>query len=490
MLTSSLKLYSSDDAPARSMVQDLVSPPAWNKKLSELLRTTTSGKPLTALVCGPKSSGKSTFSRILTNRLLTEKVPQVSNKPRGIVVLDLDPGQPEYVPPGALSLIHITKPNLTPPFAHTQFTCPGVEVLRSHALASVSPASDPDLYRKCALDLFDTYRRSFSDMPLIINTAGWIQGTGLELLEDIIMKIVPGEVLYLSEEGPLETVEALRVATSTVFTELPSQTTEFTSRTAAHLRSMQGLAYFHSTPRNSDGRAWWDAKPLSAVTPWRVRYSGPRSGIRGILSYDHQSPPELLADTINGMVLALVEIENEKAFQGLLTTGSTTPGETRCLIPRTPEGIPFIPNPNDVALDPCHSRNIGLCLIRGIDTKSQALEILTPIPMERIIQKTSPRSQLVLVHGKFDAPSWAYTEDLHLRTSLMSPKTSNEEGLKIEEDDTEDDDSEAEPDSLEGVDINTAAPWIEILRGNQKRPVGSKVWRVRRDLGKNVGEGQ
>jgi polynucleotide 5'-hydroxyl-kinase GRC3/NOL9 len=28
-------------------------------------------------------------------------------------------------------------------------------------------------------------------------------------------------------------------------------------------------------------------------------------------------------------------------------------------------------------------------------------------------------------------------------------------------------------------------PWVEMLHGSQKRAVGSKVWRVRRDLGRN-----
>ena len=69
----------------------------------------------------------------------------------------------------------------------------------------------------------------------------------------------------------------------------------------------------------------------------------------------------------------------------------------------------------------------------------------------------------------------------------MVPKEDNDEMLKIE--DTEDDSSDVEPKNLEDVDSCVVAPWIEVLRGSEKRPIGSKVWRVRRDLGKNIGDG-
>ncbi|CAM1504231.1 Fc.00g018220.m01.CDS01 [Cosmosporella sp. VM-42] len=488
-------LCTSEDAPNRCIIQDLVSPAEWNRKLSALVSAARKKSSWITLVCGPKSAGKSTFSKLLTNRLLTDR-PLGQNSP-GVVVLDLDPGQPEYAPAGTLSLVHVTQPNLGTPFTHPGAHETANRAIRCHALASVTPASDPELYLACATDLYGTYKKSLPDSPLIINTPGWILGTGLDLLSEVISNTEPDEVLYMSEEGPSETVEMLQGATKTMFTELPSQQSEFTSRTAAHLRAMQTMSYFHlddATQRahGADGiksRLSWNPSPLSTIHPWLIRYSGPRPGVLGILSYDYQSPPELLAETINGMVLAAVEIEDPNAFRNLAADSMDHDAVDRQgAIPtvlRTPEGLAYIPNHTDSTLDPRHSHTIGLVLIRGIDTKSQTLQILTPISLDRIKDIKSRGRDIVLVHGKFDAPNWAYTEDLYQRADNDE---GNDGGIEITDEDTSEDDSDAEPEAVEKVSDIAAVPWIEILKRNEKRPVGSRVWRVRRDLGRNASD--
>ncbi|KAJ3470517.1 hypothetical protein MRS44_000616 [Fusarium solani] len=493
------KICTSEDAPKKCILQDLVSPPAWNKKLASLLSTSRKKPSLSTLVCGPKSSGKSTFSRLFVNRLVTDRPP--SHAPKRVVVLDLDPGQPEYAPAGTLSLVVVTRPNLGTPFTHPGANTPAFNIRRCHSMASVTPASDPDLYLACAMDLFDTYRKDFADLPLIINTPGWILGTGLDLLSDLIERTNPEEVLYMSEEGPSETVDALRAATKTAFTELPSQQSEFTSRTAAHLRAMQTMSYFHlqevatSSPEGSKPTTStkWNPLPLSCKPPLLVKYSTPTRGILGFLSYDYQCPPELLADTVNGLVLAAVEIEDAKAFSGFTSESSSEEvsssnmevdvGGPVPLISTTPEGLPFIPNYNDAALDPQHSRTIGLVLLRGIDTKSNTLQLITPIALEEFKRARSQGRHIILLHGKFDAPSWAYTEDLYEKAG--ADEGSNDV-LEVTDEDTEDDNSDAEPEETAKVSDLTEVPWVEILKGSDKRPVGSRVWRVRRDLGRNT----
>ncbi|KAH7273902.1 hypothetical protein B0J15DRAFT_113678 [Fusarium solani] len=492
-------ICTSEDAPKKCILQDLVSPPAWNKKLASLLSTSRKKPSLSTLVCGPKSSGKSTFSRLFVNRLVTDRPP--SHAPKRVVVLDLDPGQPEYAPAGTLSLVVVTRPNLGTPFTHPGANTPAFNIRRCHSMASVTPASDPDLYLACAMDLFDTYRKDFADLPLIINTPGWILGTGLDLLSDLIERTNPEEVLYMSEEGPSETVDALRAATKTAFTELPSQQSEFTSRTAAHLRAMQTMSYFHlqevatSSPEGSKPTTStkWNPLPLSCKPPLLVKYSTPTRGILGFLSYDYQCPPELLADTVNGLVLAAVEIEDAKAFSGFTSESSSEEvsssnmevdvGGPVPLISTTPEGLPFIPNYNDAALDPQHSRTIGLVLLRGIDTKSNTLQLITPIALEEFKRARSQGRHIILLHGKFDAPSWAYTEDLYEKAG--ADEGSNDV-LEVTDEDTEDDNSDAEPEETAKVSDLTEVPWVEILKGSDKRPVGSRVWRVRRDLGRNT----
>lgn len=420
---------------------------------------------------------------------------------KGVAILDLDPGQPEYAPPGILALVHVTQPNLSAPFSHPGSKSSTNAIIRCHALASVTPASDPDLYLACVKDLYEAYCETFLGTPLIVNTPGWILGTGLDLLSEVIGQVNLDEVLYMSEDGPLDTVDVLQSVTKTSFAELPSQQSEFTSRTAAHFRAMQTLSYFHLNEPDDESlreelpRTRWNPSPLSATPPLIVGYSSPRPGILGFLSYDSQVPPELLADTINGTILAVVEVEDPRAFRNLeraehpsqstdaMHVDAVTNNKSTPLLSVTPEGLPFIPNFNDATLDPKYSRAIGLVLLRGIDTKTRSLQLLTPISLNQIRDIRSKGRHIVLVYGRFDAPNWAYTEDLY-------EQDENDEGVGEGVDimeDTDADESDVEP-SDEKISDLTAIPWVEVLKSNQRRPTGSKVWRVRRDLGRNTGD--
>lgn len=370
-------------------------------------------------------------------------------------------------------------------------------------MASVTPSTDPDLYSACAADLFDTYSKYYAGCPLIVNTPGWIQGTGLDLLSELVERIKPQEVLYMSEEGPIEAVDALRAATELAFAALPSYVSESASKTPAHhLRAIQTMSYFHlqdivpktSSPPNTSPRLKWNASPLSSRPPLLVQYNSAKRGVLGLLSYNYQCPPALLADTVNGLVLAAVEIEDAKAFSDFTQEGMLT--KTRdseeldmkplshpsTLVSTSPESIPFIPNYNDATLDPRYSRTIGLVLLRGIDTKSKTLQLVTPISLEEFRHIRSQGRNIVLLHGKFDTPSWAYTEELYERAGTDE---GNDMTLEDTDRDTEYDRLGAEPGEANRVSDLTEVPWVEVLKGSQRRPVGSQQWRVRRDLGRN-----
>ncbi|OHW99606.1 polynucleotide 5 -hydroxyl-kinase grc3 [Colletotrichum incanum] len=494
-------ICTTDDAPKRALIQDLRSHPAWNKKLAGLTKARQPDQPpLSVMLCGPKSSGKSTFGRILGNRLLTGAGQQTRNRktPLSVVVLDLDPGQPEYTPAGTIALVQVREPNLGPSFTHIAAGEQHVSVVRCHSIASVSPASDPELYLECALDLYHRYQSTCKGLPLIINTPGWVLGTGLDLLTELASTIKPTEVIYMSEDGPKETVEGLQVACKGTFTLLPSQQSEFTSRTAAHLRSMQALAYFH-TVRNPSNKLTWDPTPLSSSPPLTVSYRGKNRGVSGIISYEYQPPADLLAETINGSILCLVEAEDIKAFSRLAKESegfvTAAPGTDAMdvdsgamnldgIVSRTPEGIPYIPNSDAQTLNPRYSQTLGMVLLRGIDTKNGVLQILTPIPLERIEAAKAAGNHLVLIHGKLDSPGWAYTEDLYYQSFNGAEGDARDDTVEVMDEDTESDKSDEEPENLELAGDVSDTPWIEVLQGHEKRPVGSRVWRVRRDLGR------
>ncbi|KAK3319893.1 hypothetical protein B0T19DRAFT_274100 [Cercophora scortea] len=519
-------MYTSEDAPKKAILQQLVSPAEWNKKLAGIIASKQKRTPI-IFVCGPKSSGKSTFGRLLANRLVTDQNDSGRKPWSSVLVLDLDPGQPEYGPPGVISLNKISVPTLSPPFCHPTLD-PTHSQLRAHAIASVSPALDPEHFVECALDLLSTYRRSINAKhPLVINTPGWIQGTGLDLLAEMVKEMRPTEVIYMSQDGPDETVDSLKSAcgTSVPFTTLPSQPSENTPRTALHLRTMQTMSYFHLDWASLAGAyQTWNPTPLTELRPWRVRYSGGADrGFIGILFYDHQPAPDLITEAVNGMILALVRVESKAAFRDLINQDSpdsayaegpqpeggdpagSGSSPSRNSITRSTEGIPLIQNPQGRTLSPRHSRMLGLVLVRGVDTARGELQLLTPLPAEVLIEAGG---ELVLVAGKFDTPSWAYAEELHRKAAggaavvvpieedevdgqvveEESGSGSDEEEGEEEEEEEEEEEQESRRDvgkTVEASQTEMEIPWAEMLHGNQKRSVGSRVWRVRRDLGRN-----
>lgn len=445
-------LPSSADGPKKAILQDLKSPAVWNRKIAELVTTKPENVPM-LLVCGPKSSGKSTFTRIVTNKLVTDRAGSKKRKWPGVAVLDIDPGQPEFSPPGVISLVTLDGPNLSPPFCHP--TLGDKNTVRSHTVASITPAANLEHYKSCVLDLLSHYKAEYTKYPLIINTPGWIQGSGLILLQDLILDLRPTELLYMSEDGPEDTVAGLKsVCGGASFTNLPSQSSEFTSRTALHLRHMQTMSYFHKDAAHSSNVGIrWNSTPLALVPPLLVSYSGVDSGLFGIVCYGYQPDPELLLEAIDGTILAIVEIEDHRAFGTLCTNGEVGP-KLENLVQRTPERIPYIRS--EVPLDPRYAQCLGLALIRGIDTKHNLLALSTPLSAGQLEGKT-----IVLVSGKFDPPTWAYTEEHYNRAFRKGDEDVIDEGVFRD------------------------IPWTERLHGSQKRSVGSKVWRVRRDLGRN-----
>lgn len=394
------------------------------------------------------------------------------------MLLDLDPGQPEFCPAGMVSLLLVQKPNISPPFAHPWPDNDSVTLIRCHSLASVTPGSDPDLFMECALDLYSQYQKGWNGYPLVVNSPGWILGTGLDLLSSVIARIRPREVVYMSEDGPAETVDGLQSAcrrTSSLST-LPSQQSDSGARkTAAQLRAMQTMAYFHTRGKAKTSHVSWDSSPLALASPWKVKYSGTGRGFAGIMCYGDQPTPALLAEAINGMVLAAVEIEDEKALRRTVhedTSMDVDASEKQMinsleeLIRRTPEGIPYFEKCAGETLDPTYSRSIGLVLVRGVDVEDAALQILTPIPQSTLQEIRQNGRHVVFVHGQFDAPTWAYTEDFYEREFSGG------------------EDEEDESDEEISVAAGVSRPWVEGVAEGRRKQAGAGTWRVRRDLGK------
>eukprot|EP00062_Callorhinchus_milii_P012796 gi/632960185/ref/XP_007896050.1/ PREDICTED: polynucleotide 5'-hydroxyl-kinase NOL9 [Callorhinchus milii] len=172
----------------------------WSNTIQELLKTCLEdddGCPI-ILVCGNKNVGKSTFSRYLMNSFLNH-VPCVE-------FLECDLGQTEFSPPGCVALHSVTGPLLSPPYMHQS------EPRKMVYYGDVSCERDLDRYMEAVKYLHAACRK---EVPLVINTMGWVKGLGLLVLIDLIRLLSPTHVVQFrtgdgSQELPFMTPEHVR----------------------------------------------------------------------------------------------------------------------------------------------------------------------------------------------------------------------------------------------------------------------------------------
>lgn len=404
---------------------------------------------LRVLVCGPKASGKSTFSRYLLNHLLSP-APETDNgftNSDGVAFLDLDPGQPEFAPMGQVYLAHLTSPFFGPPFTHPSLDgSSDGQILRSHHIGATSPREDPDHYALATMDLLTQYRSllaRYPQCPLIVNYPGWIFGQGLEVATWLIRCLGLSDVVYMSEKGPAEVVEPLNFAANEAripMTILPSQPTNFVTRSSAQLRSMQIQSYFHFSHPEGITNPLWQGDPLSRTRPFAVDYAGAKQGILGIMVMGSPISLNVLREVLEGAVVAVVAVESSDAIMGAMSTQNSAEGEEKDFniddvdmdadekgssapftsmidsVMRTPEeDLPylFVGSGSCTPLDPKASNCLGLALVRSINVASHKVELSTPIPSSRLHDTIARGHQLVLVRGQLDNPNWAVSEEYY-----------------------------------------------------------------------------
>ena len=448
-------------------------PSDWTSFISSTVSNSDGLSPSSILICGPKSSGKSTFCRLLVNATLSRGNSSGKSRQEGatnqnaVAFLDLDPGQPEFSPPGDLSLVWLKSCILGPPFVHpTPIPQGGNTILRQHAFGYLSPRDDPSHYLECVIDLFSCFlnhSRSSRSPLLIINCSGWIQGDGLELLKEHIRVLMATKVVFMtaSDETTRDILNALSTQKASVHA-ISAQPFTATLRTASSLRSMQTSSYFHLTD-SEDSQLRWDPRPLSERAPLVAYYSGPEQSIFAIMVVGEEVNPNFFEIVLKGSVVSIVIIEDDAALP-VSASANHTRGLPRSDLSSSPESanrgvsqsqdgprstasdpekvtvresfengekgenaphlnhpsirhstsqIPFIASVNRTTrpLSPQYTRSIGQALIRSIDRDTHAFHLLTPIPSAELQALHEAKSKIVLVRGgRLDAPTWAYEE--------------------------------------------------------------------------------
>lgn len=365
------------------------------------------------MAIGAKSSGKSTLNRLLCNMIVTRPGKQ------RCFYLDLDPGQPEFGPPGQVSLVEVTAPLLGPAFTHlASIESKAFRLIRSHTLGATSFKDDPDHYINCALDLA---KRIPMDTSAVVNSCGWVSGLGAAVILDIVAYTGITDSVAL---GQLDSDLEHRLKLRTTLQQLPRRQGRVSARTPAELRAMQAMAYFHQRGKSSKAGLSWDCRSISRMRPWVVSYSGENSGIEAVLSYGQAPQPEFLSEVLDGSLVAIVA-HDPNLFDAAAVERTAV------------EDLPYIMSKQDgfsFPLDPQQSKCLGLALVRGIDVQNKKLQLVTPLP-ERQIAGLIER-KVILVRGGFDSPEWAYLEDLYAPdkddTASLRPWVTLREAVGVE----------------------------------------------------------
>ena len=405
------------------------------------------GRVPTILICGAKITGKSTLSRLIMNRLITMQSFQT------VFLLELDPLQPEFGPPGLVSLYQIRKPILGPPFAHSDTSISSIaRLISAHTLTALSPNEDPEHFVQSANQLMHQYHLALERdprNPLVIDCPSWLAGSGLEILVQFIQRWSPSDVVFLDGGPEDDVVPMLQEAAGNNFVHsFHAPRYRYTARPPAELSTMQAISYFHSDGVDQTGNMRWSATPLTDARPWAVRYDTEAPGIRGLMLHGENVAPDYLEAVFNGNVVSIVVLDDEDAFVTHRVTYENDPEAenniddappqanlndrqiTRVIsqqeslqwprIHRTPkENLPYILTDDCgyvTPLNPHKSHTIGQALVRGINIEEQILYLLTPVPKITInnIRKGCKTywPNIILVRGRWDAPKWATEESL------------------------------------------------------------------------------
>ncbi|KAK1427165.1 hypothetical protein QVD17_15848 [Tagetes erecta] len=294
----------------------------------------------TTFICGPKNSGKSTFSRHLLHLLLTRH--------KRVAYLDSDVGQPEFTPPGCLSLTILDKQTVDMKLQ--------VQPERCFFFGDISSKRDPEIYLTHIFALYDHYCNQFHQspsnnvVPLIVNTAGWVKGTGYEVLVDMLNHMSPSHVVNISISAKSKNLPSGAFwsqdgdAGAITLIEIKSALHDSLNRSvlvhkdSRHKRDDSIMSYFRQCFSNDMKMSSSKeiAQALAAHPPYEVSVSAVN------IKHLHCEVPK--AEIFYSLNASIV---------GLAVDSEGSGGLPRC---------------------------VGLGIVRGVDTMRRILYIITPVP--------------------------------------------------------------------------------------------------------------
>jgi polynucleotide 5'-hydroxyl-kinase GRC3/NOL9 len=378
------------------------------------------------LVTGAKRTGKSTFCRILMNHMLTSSANTTLTFPDGIMLLDMDPGQPELSAPGMVYLAHLREPLLGPSFAN--IIVPGTtdnQILRMHYMGAYTPRESPSHYRSCIRDLLSVSLQ-YKTIPLIINTCGWISVTGQRVLLSALHGFSVTDVVQIGDmpNGSLQSVlqsdtEAIRNA----MTFVPTQRNKTPLKSGRDLREMQLQAYLHASGYLR-GPASWDNLPITTLRATGSANSGITYEHFMIIMLDENIVPEYITDALDGSVAAIVKIKPNSPLYGAFAGDGEmqdNPSPGMHIAHTTDSHLPYLVHRGMGAnpVDPEGTECLGLGFVTVARSVSRQLRIQSPVEASQIAAIVADGDRIALVlarqHGQ-----WSILESSQARVQFPS----------------------------------------------------------------------
>lgn len=336
------------------------------------------------VVLGPKNTGKSSLARYLCNKLLLQL--------QSVFYLELDPGQPEYTPPGCLSLHELTEVSFSPAFAHTDFK----QVIRSHHLGYASPVETPQRYLDMCSELLQIFQSVATAKDyLVVNTPGWTKGLGLDINTEIVKMLDPvtTSVLHLGpSQFNLDLVEVDKVGGSD---DSGMSTITSSGFSGAEFRLLQISCYLHQSRIDH----------LTTWSPFELSLGVPKAGIYAIGVLDS----------------AGIDLEQDikTCVEGSLVSINVLDKDTIC-----DELTPKLLSDSDANNIWSQSTCIGFAVIQFLHSDLQFVRLLTPFnPATENLEGRA----IVLLRGRIQLPIW----EIHHRDFSDSPwiSTGKEPGV-------------------------------------------------------------
>lgn len=345
-------------------------PDVWAEYAESLLTKSKKGKPIRVMLLGGKGVGKSTLLRFLVNQLLKQF--------NTVLVIDFDPGQPEFFPAGCVSASLLSNPLLGPNYTHLQ------QPLFSYFIGDANIVGCPEHYVQSCRQLLTDCKMEFNlaQVPTIINTMGFTSGIGLDVTLDLIRFSLPRQVLQISsrslrrnfpalldrdfviqhqrgwlsngsdcsEKLPLYELQAFYSAA-----ELDEKSLEEWGFRPSELRQLGLISYFSKL---SSGSEW----SLMDAIPYRISWQD-----LAVCICHESVPPALTMTALNASLVALCSLDSEAATS--VPYYKATSGQYPKILREMP-------------LMPC----LGYGVIRGIDTANGYIYLTSPEPVERLVR--------------------------------------------------------------------------------------------------------